>query len=311
MVVNPRVSVVIPTRNRPELVLRAVRSALAQSIREIEVIVVIDGPDPETLAALRAVDDARLRWVDLEHSVGGSEARNIGVRTASTPWVAFLDDDDEWLPQKLALQIDLAAKMQGNIFIGSLFFERSPAGERILPRVAVNVDTPVSELLFARTGLLSGTAYIQTSTWFISRELLLEVPFTKGLRRNQDADWMLHALTRPRVSIAIIPEPLTIFHDDMRPGRVSRKADWRFHYQWALNNRTYFTRRALAFFLLTTCIHDAVANDEPLGVVGFLLKESFRLGNPNPLALAFFLYYWLVTDGLRRTWRAREVETCA
>jgi len=87
--------------------------------------------------------------------------------------------------------------MQGGVFIGSLFIERSPGGDRILPRVAVNVDTPVSELLFARTRLLSGTAYIQTSTWFISRELLLQIPFTQGLRRNQDADWMLHALTRP------------------------------------------------------------------------------------------------------------------
>jgi glycosyltransferase involved in cell wall biosynthesis len=308
---NPRVSVVIPTRNRPELVLRAVRSALAQTFRDIEVIVVIDGPDPETLAALQAVNDARLQWQALEISVGGSEARNIGVRTASTPWVALLDDDDEWAPQKLALQLDAAAKMQGHVFIGSLFIERSPEGERILPRVAVNVDTPVSELLFARTGLFSGTAYIQTSTWFISRELLLEVPFTKGLRRNQDADWMLHALTRPRVSIAVIPEPLTIFHDDARPERVSQKADWRFHYQWALDNRTCFTRRALAFFLLTTCVHDAVANDEPFGVVGFLFRESFRLGSPNPLALAFFFYYWLVTDGVRRIWRAREVEACA
>ena len=105
------VSVVIPTRNRPEMVVMAVASALRQSFGNLEVIVVVDGEDPRTRAALSAFSDARLRVIDLAVNVGGAEARNSGVRAARGEWVAFLDDDDEWLPQKLSRQMEAARQM--------------------------------------------------------------------------------------------------------------------------------------------------------------------------------------------------------
>ena len=96
---TPVVSAVIPTRNRPELLCRAVRSVLSQTIRDIECIVVIDGPDMATVNALREIADARLSVMELPENVGGCEARNLGARAAKGEWVALLDDDDEWLPQ--------------------------------------------------------------------------------------------------------------------------------------------------------------------------------------------------------------------
>lgn len=311
---HPLISVVIPTRNRPVLLQRAVRSALAQSWTNLEVIVVVDGPDAASVSALKEFDDARLRTIALEESVGGSEARNTGVRNAKGAWVALLDDDDEWLSEKLASQMTHAmARPCDRTFVGSSFVERSARGDRILPRVEVDTRCPISEVLFCRQSLTSGTGYVQTSTWLISRDLLLKVPFTKGLRRNQDADWMLHALTRPEVSIAITPDPLVIFYDEDNPERVSRRADWRFHYEWALENRRYFTRKAMAFFLLTSCIQDAVAQSAGISVVFFLLKQSFRLGTPTPLALCFFLYYGLSSSKYRRLFRTRiqEIKGCA
>jgi len=96
---GPRVSVVIPTRLRPALVPRAVRSALAQALTDIEVVVVIDGPDPDTREVLAAIADPRLRIVELERSGGAPAARNVGVDHARAAWTALLDDDDEWLPE--------------------------------------------------------------------------------------------------------------------------------------------------------------------------------------------------------------------
>ena len=57
----------------------------------------VDGPDGETQDALGAITDARLLVIQLEQSLGGSDARNAGVNVASGDWIAFLDDDDEWL----------------------------------------------------------------------------------------------------------------------------------------------------------------------------------------------------------------------
>src|SRR5438270_13867984 len=99
------VSAVIPTRNRPQLALRAARTALDQTHCNMEVIVVIDGPDKKTVAALRELTDKGLRVIELRNSVGGSGARNIGVQAARGEWIAFLDDDDEWLPTKIEKQV--------------------------------------------------------------------------------------------------------------------------------------------------------------------------------------------------------------
>lgn len=86
---DPLVSVIIPTRNRPALVLRAIHSVLTQSMPDLEVIVVIDGPDSKTEEALETIQDARVRLLALAERVGGSETRNRGVQVARGRWVAF------------------------------------------------------------------------------------------------------------------------------------------------------------------------------------------------------------------------------
>jgi len=80
---------------------------LAQTYRSLEVIVVIDGPHEPTRDALSAIVDDRLRVVTLPAKGGAPNARNVGARAATAGWTAFLDDD-EWLPTKLAVQLELA-----------------------------------------------------------------------------------------------------------------------------------------------------------------------------------------------------------
>lgn len=75
---EPIVSVVIPTLNRPRLLVRAVRSALAQTLHTIEVVVVVDAPDEATIQALGAIEDSRLAIKPLPRNVGPAEARNKG-----------------------------------------------------------------------------------------------------------------------------------------------------------------------------------------------------------------------------------------
>ena len=102
------VSVIIPTLNRPKLLLRAIDSVLRQTHQEIEVIVVVDRPDEGTVSAVRSVDDPRLQLVVNPYSLTAAGARNAGADRATGEWIAFLDDDDEWLPNKLEKQIAFA-----------------------------------------------------------------------------------------------------------------------------------------------------------------------------------------------------------
>jgi glycosyltransferase involved in cell wall biosynthesis len=87
---------------------RALASALAQTAVSLEVVVVDDGSVDETARSLAAVDDPRLRVVSLGVSHGVSHARNRAIAEARGEWIAFLDDDDVWAPEKLQLQLAAA-----------------------------------------------------------------------------------------------------------------------------------------------------------------------------------------------------------
>nr|WP_297705476.1 glycosyltransferase family A protein [uncultured Butyrivibrio sp.] len=102
------VTVVIPTYNRCKTVERAIRSVYSQIMKPIEVIVVDDASTDNTIdiVCLLQQEWSSLRLFELKHSKGAQNARNIGIQNAKGNWIAFLDSDDEWLPEKLQLQIN-------------------------------------------------------------------------------------------------------------------------------------------------------------------------------------------------------------
>lgn len=101
----PRVSAIITTFNRARLLPSAVRSALSQTFRDFEIIVLDNSSTDETPAVVRGFADGRIRYV-VHAPCGIAEARNRGLREARGEFIAFLDDDDEWLPLKLARQVE-------------------------------------------------------------------------------------------------------------------------------------------------------------------------------------------------------------
>jgi GT2 family glycosyltransferase len=107
MVTRPEVSVVIPTRNRADLLSRAVRSVLAQNMRS-EVIVVDDCSTDDTARVLAEFGD-RIRVIRTDRNIERGAARNLGARKARATTLAFLDSDDEWKAGKLAKQLPVAA----------------------------------------------------------------------------------------------------------------------------------------------------------------------------------------------------------
>jgi glycosyltransferase involved in cell wall biosynthesis len=101
----PVISVIIPTYNRAHLVGRAIRSVLAQTFQDWELIVVDDGSSDNTEEVVCSFQDPRICYISHEVNRGGSAARNTGIKVARGEYVSFLDSDDEWLPEKLEKQL--------------------------------------------------------------------------------------------------------------------------------------------------------------------------------------------------------------
>jgi glycosyltransferase involved in cell wall biosynthesis len=104
------VSVVIPTRNRSQCIESAILSALAQTYTNLEVIVVDDGSTDDTVqvVAESARNHARVRLIRHSQRKGAQAARNTGIHAAQGQWIAFLDSDDQWLPDSLAVRLQIA-----------------------------------------------------------------------------------------------------------------------------------------------------------------------------------------------------------
>ena len=100
------VSVIIPTYNREAVIGRAIESVLKQTYPHFELIIIDDGSTDQTKQVVEQIVDERIRYILLEENGGVGHARNVGIAEAKYDYIAFLDSDDEWLPQKLELQME-------------------------------------------------------------------------------------------------------------------------------------------------------------------------------------------------------------
>jgi glycosyltransferase involved in cell wall biosynthesis len=292
----PEISVVIPTCNRPDLVERAVNSVLRQTLRALEIIVVIDGEDPATIARLDRMNDQRLRSVVLRERSGAAVARNIGVSHARAEWVAFVDDDDEMLPERLARQL-LAAQTSTARYpvIVCRYFVQSPKGKYIYPDLLPGPNEHVSDYLFDRRGLTGAIGGIGTSTMFARRELLTSVPFP-DLPRHEDWAWVLECSKHAGWELQVISEPLTIVHVEPNISSISRPAgrrDWSVSLKWARSYRQSITPRAYAS-LLSIPIARMAREDGAWWAAPYLLIESLRFGRPRLSHIALFCAIWML-----------------
>ncbi len=297
---GPRVTAVIPTRGRADLVVRAARSALGQTLRGLEVVVVLDGPDPAAAEAIASIGDSRLRAVTLRDGAGPAAARNAGVRAAAAPWVAFLDDDDEWLAGKLEAQLAAAARAGvPRPIVAARVLARDGDADRVWPRRLPGPEETLPDYVLARSGLFWGETLVHTSTILAPRHLLIEVPFREG--PHEDLDWLARAAGRSGVALVFVPgdEPLAIWNVDESHPRRSAAIDWRASLAWIRSVRPLVSRRAYAGFVLGL-VMPAAARQRCGTALPLLLVEAFRHGRPRAADLVPALGSWIVPVGARR-----------
>jgi len=298
------VTAVIPTRGRRELLGGAIASALRQTWLNMEVVVVVDGPDSLTAEYLETLTDPRLRVVFLERQLGGSDARNAGVRAARGEWIALLDDDDEWLPEKIERQMRAAHAMADWFpVISCRLIAQSTETSRVLPFHAYDPSQPLSEFLFCRSSLRDPGGMMQCSTLLAPRELLLAVPFQSGLPMHQDWDWLVRVASYKGVAFTMVRQPLSIWRVEDNRATVGRKPAWRTSLGWIRASRDLVSPRAFSWFVAIQCGWRAQKSHASTIAKLALLRAFLLEGKPEFRSLLSFFFYAFVPGRFRRRLR--------
>jgi glycosyltransferase involved in cell wall biosynthesis len=157
---TPKVSVIIPTYNREKFIGRAIESVLAQTYKNFEIVVVDDGSTDNTRKALEPFD-GKIKYIYQENG-GSSSARNRGLQESTGEYIAFLDSDDTWTPNKLAVQLDILDKNKhtGIVYSKMLMFNEKgerigtkpddPSGRNFEELIEISGDIPTSSVLTRR-----------------------------------------------------------------------------------------------------------------------------------------------------------------
>jgi len=312
-------SVVIPAYNAEKYIGRAIDSVLAQSRRPDEIIVVDDGSTDGTAGVVESYG-SQVRCIRQENG-GASVARNSGIEAATGRWIAFLDADDEWLPEKLQIQTDHLKRNPGLVWTYSNYFIRTPGQDKQRPAYSAARYQKLlhgreffEDYLIAHVGL-----WIRTSTAVVRRDILLDTGlFRVGQMWGQDTDMFLRiAYRRPR--IGFVPEPLAVYYADLpgsitlrNRGRVTQRCDFiERHLALAAEHGRAEVFGPCAVKMLHAWVRAMVKQDR--GAALYEIAERFadilprslvaelRLRKAMPrLSAVFFKYYFAVKNFLRR-----------
>ncbi len=188
----PIVSVIIPTYNAAHFILDTIKSVASQTMADFEVIVVDDSSSDDTLRIIRdfAGLDRRIRCIPFEKRSGVSAARNAGIKESRGKYIAFLDHDDLWLPQKLEKQIELFNRDSD---LG-LVFSKEAIMTLDNKTVGISGGTGSARKGYIFKDLLCGYS-ISPSTVVIKREVFdtLDEWFPESMEMAEEADLFLRA----------------------------------------------------------------------------------------------------------------------
>jgi glycosyltransferase involved in cell wall biosynthesis len=216
---HPTVSVVIPTYNRETLVKAAISSVLQQTYSDFELLIIDDASQDETQIAVESFQDPRIHYIRHSQNAGECATRNTGLQACQGDYVAFLDSDDEWLPNKLETQLNL--------------FAQSPPSVGVVYSAITVVK---GDRMFTKRHLGYGDGDIHGNLLYHN---LVGTPSTVMVKRNYlqqgsvfdstlrcCGDWDMWLQLAQHCEFKFCPEPLVLYreHDDVNRGSTNSQA---------------------------------------------------------------------------------------
>ncbi|HXB38989.1 MAG TPA: glycosyltransferase [Bacteroidia bacterium] len=201
-----KVSVIIPTYNRQNTLLRAIHSVLKQTYPVHEIIICDDGSDDDSQKIITELNNSKIKWLDCGRNGMPSIPRNKGIKVAEGEWIAFLDSDDEWVSNKIELQ--LKALKENGTEASSCNAFRVTAEKKEGAYLSYNKNTITFNDLIS-------VNYIVCSSVLVSKKTLEQISlFPEGKEYKAIEDYVLWLRIATRIPFTYLSEPLVNYYDD-------------------------------------------------------------------------------------------------
>lgn len=237
----PLFTVVIPTFNRRDAVVEAVRSALDQSVRDLEVIVVDDGSTDGTASAIAAIGDERLHVI-VQPNAGASAARNRGIDYARGRYVAFLDSDDRFLADHLADLLPLLAQGDDIVAYCRVVVDRGAGRLFLKPYREIATGETVDRYLMCERG------FIQTSSIALRRSLANTVRYREDVGFGDDTDFAVR-LSLAGATFRMAERASVLWADRKTENRLSQVRANIGNLAWLKDLRPHISARAYSAYM--------------------------------------------------------------
>ena len=212
---GPLVSVVMPTHNRETMVRRAIGSVLGQTYRNLELIVVDDASEDGTADVVASYNSPHVRYFRHEENRGASAARNTGIERSRGEYIAFLDDDDEWLPTKLELQVPILDAASAEVAMVYCWMDYFDGQGQLVGETHPRLRGKVFGQMLDRPRIGG------CPTLLVRREVFQQVGgFDEELPRGNDGDFMRRVCLR--YAVDLVPAVLVRVHVDHGRQRITR-----------------------------------------------------------------------------------------
>ena len=195
--INEKISVIIPTYNRGNLISNSIKSVLNQTYKNLEVIVVDDGSTDNTKKVVDKFKDERIKYIRLEENKGGSNARNVGIQNSKGKYLSFQDSDDIYYPEKIKIQFKNIIYKNSDLDFCKI---------RVIFNDSYNYFFPNSRQEYSISHgntfneLISKGNFISTQAILIKRKLISKYLFDPFIPRLQDYDLILRMIPKVKIS---------------------------------------------------------------------------------------------------------------
>lgn len=267
----PFFSIVIPVKDRSQLLFRALASLRLQAFDDFEVIVVDDNSTEDISIVVNAFQDLRVRLVRQASSKAGAcAARNLGGDLAEGRYIAYLDSDDIFLPAKLARFAERIRASGSALLASFLVVYRGDPRLQIRPARPPSHDERIDEFFYVYD------QRIQSSSIVIAREHSMRIRWNESLRKVQDSDFFIRAFQSVG-TVDFIPEPLAVLFDDQLQGRISNRSAEENMLAWLASDACPLSERAKAGFRFYALSHE-IGKRSKIDALGMMMANRRAVG---------------------------------